>query len=114
MKIENVEMIVNFGALGYDAKKISSILGVPEAEIIQELKDKNSELSKLFQKGVDMSDYVIDLKIFRINGTKYCDLYNGYLYSGENSFDINIKESGNFIINIQLANQTINTKFTVY
>ena len=57
---------------------------------------------------------VIDLKIFRINGTKYCDLYNGYLYSGENSFDINIKESGNFIINIQLANQTINTKFTVY
>ncbi len=57
---------------------------------------------------------VIDLKIFRINGTKYSDLYNGYLYSGENSFDINIKESGNFIINIQLANQTINTKFTVY
>lgn len=66
MKIENVEMIVNFGALGYDAKKISSILGVPEAEIIQELKDKNSELSKLFQKGVDMSDYVIDLKIFEM------------------------------------------------
>lgn len=64
MKIENAEMIVNFGALAYDTKKISSILGVPETEIIEELKNKDSEFSKLFQKGVDMSEYVIDLKIF--------------------------------------------------
>ena len=64
MKIENAEMIVNFGALGYDAKKMSSILGVPEIEIIEELKNKDSEFTKLFQKGVDMSEYVIDMKIF--------------------------------------------------
>ena len=57
-------MIVNFGALGYDAKKMSSILGVPEIEIIEELKNKDSEFTKLFQKGVDMSEYVIDMKIF--------------------------------------------------
>jgi hypothetical protein len=56
----------------------------------------------------------LDMKIFRINGTKYCDLYSGYLYSGENVIDINIKESGNFIISMQLPNQTVNTKFTVY
>lgn len=66
MKIENAEMVVNFGALGYDAKKISSILGVPEIEIITELENKDSEFSKLFQKGVDMSEYVIDLKIFEL------------------------------------------------
>lgn len=66
MKIENAEMIVNFGALGYDVKKMSSILGVPEIEIITELKNKDSEFSKLFQKGADMSEYVIDLKIFEL------------------------------------------------
>ena len=66
MKIENKEMIVNFGAFGYDAKKMSSILGVPEVEIVQELQNKDSEFAKLFQKGVDMSEYVIDLKIFKV------------------------------------------------
>ena len=66
MKIENPEMIANFGALGYDAKKMSSILGVPEIEIVQELKNQDSEFSKLFQKGVDMSEYVIDMKIFNL------------------------------------------------
>ena len=64
MKIEDPEMIANFGALGYDTKKISSILGVPEIEILSELKNKDSEFAKLFQKGVDMSEYVIDIKIF--------------------------------------------------
>lgn len=66
MKIENPEIIINFGAFGYDAKKMSSILGVSEVEIIQELKNKDSEFTKLFQKGVDMSEYVIDLKIFNL------------------------------------------------
>jgi hypothetical protein len=66
MKIENPEMIANFGALGYNTKKMSSILGVPEIEIITELKNKDSEFSKLFQKGVDMSEYVIDLKLFNL------------------------------------------------
>lgn len=66
MKIDKdqEEMIANFGALGYDAKKMSSILGVAESEIIEELKNEDSEFAKLFQKGVDMSEYVIDLKIF--------------------------------------------------
>lgn len=66
MKIENPEMIANFGAFGYDAKKMSSILGVSEIEILSELKNKDSEFAKLFQKGVDMSEYVIDLKIFNV------------------------------------------------
>jgi len=66
MKIENPEMIANFGALGYDAKKMSSILGVSEIEIVQELKNKDSEFAKLFQKGVDMSEYVIDIKVFNL------------------------------------------------
>ena len=66
MKIEDPEIIINFGALGYDAKKMSSILGVSEIEILSELKNKDSELAKLYQKGVDMSDYAIDMKIFAL------------------------------------------------
>ncbi len=66
MKIENAEMIINFGALGYDTKKMSSILGVAESEIAKELKNENSELHKLYQKGVAISEYVIDLKIFAL------------------------------------------------
>ena len=45
---------------------MSSILGVPEIEILSELKNKDSEFAKLFQKGDDMSEYVIDLKIFKV------------------------------------------------
>lgn len=66
MKIENPETIINFGAFGYDAKKMSSILGVSEVEILSELKNNDSEFAKLFQKGVDMSDYVIDMKVFNL------------------------------------------------
>ena len=66
MKIESTGMIINFGALGYDAKKISSILDIPEIEILSELKNEDSEFAKLFQKGVDMSEYVIDMKIFEL------------------------------------------------
>lgn len=66
MKIENAEMIINFGALGYDTKKMSSILGVAESEIAKELKSEDSEFSKLIEKGKTISEYVIDLKIFNL------------------------------------------------
>lgn len=68
MKIEKEkeEQIINFGAFGYDALKIGNILGLPEIEIENEMKDENSELFKLLQKGRDMSDFVIDLKLFEM------------------------------------------------
>ena len=68
MKIvkEQEEQIINFGVFNYNAKKIASILGVDKKEIEQELKNQESEFSKLFQKGKDMADYVIDLKLFEM------------------------------------------------
>ena len=74
MKIdkEQKEIIVNFGALGYDTKKMSSILGVAESEIAKELKSEDSEFSKLIEKGKTISEYVIDLKIFTL--AKHGDL----------------------------------------
>jgi len=63
---ENEEQIINFGVFNYDALKIANILGLTETEIETEIKDKNSDLSKLLQKGRDMSDFVIDLKLFEM------------------------------------------------
>jgi hypothetical protein len=64
IKKEQEEQIINFGAFEYDEKKIASILGVDIKEVQKEISDKNSLLSKLLEKGKDMSDYVIDLKLF--------------------------------------------------
>lgn len=68
MKIEkeNEEQIINFGVFNYDALKIANILGKTETEIETEMKNENSDLSKLLQKGKDMSDFVIDLKLFEM------------------------------------------------
>lgn len=63
---ENEEQIVNFGVFNYDARKMANILDVPQSEIEAELMDEDSEFSKLLQKGRDMSDYVIDLKLFEM------------------------------------------------
>ena len=68
MKIEkeNEEQIINFGVFGYDALKMGNILNMKEAEIQNEMKNETSDFYKLFQKGRDMADYVIDLKLFEM------------------------------------------------
>ena len=64
IKKEQEELIINFGVFDYSAKKISSILELKEDDIIKEMKNEKSKLNILLQKGKDMSDYVIDLKLF--------------------------------------------------
>jgi hypothetical protein len=68
MKIEKEqeEQIVNFGVFEYDAKKIASILGIDLKEVQAEIENKTSLLYQLLQKGRDMADYVIDLKLFEM------------------------------------------------
>jgi len=68
MKIEkeNEEQIVNFGVFEYDSKKIASILGVDVKQVQKEIENKTSLFSQLLQKGRDMADYVIDLKLFEM------------------------------------------------
>ncbi len=68
MKIEKTdeEKIVNFGVFDYEPKKMANILGVDLKEVQQEISDKNSLFCQLLQKGKDMSDYVIDLKLFEM------------------------------------------------
>jgi len=68
MKItkEQEEQIINFGVFGYSEKKIANILGVDVTEVSKDIKNENSDLFKLLEKGKDMSDYVIDLKLFEM------------------------------------------------
>ncbi len=60
------EQIINFGALGYPASKIANILGYSEEHIQSLFTNKTSEFYELYQKGVDLADYVIDLKLFEL------------------------------------------------
>jgi hypothetical protein len=73
------EVIVNCGAFNYPLAKISSITEI-DISILREWKaDSNSEFNRLIQKGVDMSDYYIDLKLFEMakNGdVKALQTYN--------------------------------------
>lgn len=69
IKKEQEEQVINFGVFDYDAKKIASILGFDKTEVSEELKNKDSKLCLLLQKGKDMADYVIDLKLFEMAKT---------------------------------------------
>jgi hypothetical protein len=68
MKIdkEQEEAIVNMAVFGYPLAKMASILGVPLADLEAETKKKDGHINKLIQKGNDMADYVIDLKLFEM------------------------------------------------
>jgi len=66
---EQEEQIINCGVFGYNAKKIANILNFDLQDIQAQLEDNNSKISILLQKGVDMADYVIDLKLFEMAKT---------------------------------------------
>jgi len=60
------EKIINCGVFNYNAQKLANILGFDKKEVESEMQNKESELNQLLQKGKDMSDYVIDLKLFEL------------------------------------------------
>lgn len=60
------DVIINCGAFNYQAPKIANILDWPVSEVENLLNDINSDLSKLYVKGKDRADYVIDLKLFEL------------------------------------------------
>lgn len=66
---EQQEQIINCGVFDYNAQKLANILGFDKKEIEDGMKDNESELNKLLQKGKDMSDYIIDLKLFEMAKT---------------------------------------------
>lgn len=63
---QDEEKIVNFGALNYTPAKMASILDWPEDEVDELMKDQKSRFSRLYHKGADLSDYLIDKKLFEM------------------------------------------------
>jgi len=60
------EILVNCGALGYGAKKISNITNIEFDLIKISIEDKNSKIHQLLKKGRDLFDYSIDVKLFEL------------------------------------------------
>ena len=58
------ELILNFGALEYDARRCAAILGWKEKEFQKGLDDAKSEVHRLYESGKIKAEYVIDLKLF--------------------------------------------------
>ena len=71
MKLSDIqiEQVINFGVFEYDSEKMSNILGFKKEEIDAQLKNTKSDFVKHYQKGRDLSDYVIDLKLFELAKT---------------------------------------------
>lgn len=65
MKIDNKEMVANFGALGYDATRMALILDASKDDVSEALTD-GSEFQRLYDQGVAMADYAIDVKLFEL------------------------------------------------
>lgn len=61
----NEDMIVNFGAFSYEVEKMASILMVG-AEVIAEQMKPGTVFRGLYDKGKNMRDYVLDLKLFEM------------------------------------------------
>lgn len=61
---EQEEQVINFGVFDYPADKISSILGIELSEIKKDLANEKSKLNQLLEKGKNISEYIIDLKLF--------------------------------------------------
>ena len=53
--------------LYYPISKILNILDLEDdAQFIKDFNNKNSDISKSYQKGVDKADFVLDLKLFKM------------------------------------------------
>lgn len=60
------DKIINFGAFGYPVEKMANILMWDVVEVEKLMKNKKSEFARLYKKGEETADYVIDLKLFEM------------------------------------------------
>ena len=63
------DIIIDCGAFRYDAAKMANVLEWPEKELEKEFSNAKSEFFKLYQRGADRADYVIDKKLFELSKT---------------------------------------------
>lgn len=77
---EFIAKITGMGTLGYDAEKIINVLDIVDVDQFRkDFMNKDSDIYKAFQKGVDKSDYIIDMKLYELAKTgdmKAIELYD--------------------------------------
>ena len=62
---DQLKKMIHMGILGYDVDKCINILDIEnEGQFKRDFNNKNSEIAKAYQKGVDKGDYSIDIKLF--------------------------------------------------
>lgn len=62
-----LKKIMQCGTLGYPLSKILNVLDIDnEAEFKVDFNNKESEVSKNYQKGIDRADFVLDCKLFEM------------------------------------------------
>lgn len=62
-----LKKIMQCGALGYPLSKILNVLDIEnEAEFKVDFNNKDSEVPKSYQKGIDRADFVLDSKLFEM------------------------------------------------
>ena len=62
-----LKKIMQCGTLGYPLSKILNVLDIEnEAEFKVDFNNKESEVSKNYQKGIDRADFVLDSKLFEM------------------------------------------------
>jgi len=65
---ELTELVASFGIVRYPLDKILNILpdDVDRNEFIQQFNDPTHDIAKAYQKGIDRSDYDIDIRLFEM------------------------------------------------
>lgn len=60
------EIVVNGGGFGYSPQQLAAILGVELPQIVDWMKDPESQFSKAYTEGLLKFDYVVDMKLFEM------------------------------------------------
>lgn len=65
---ELIDTVVSFGIVRYPLDKILNILpdDVDRDEFTQQFNDPTHDIAKAYQKGIDRSDYDIDIRLFEM------------------------------------------------
>lgn len=65
---ELTDLVVSFGIVRYPLDKILNIIpdDVDRDEFITQFNDPNHPIAKAYQKGIDRSDYDIDIRLFEM------------------------------------------------
>lgn len=87
-----LKKIMQCGTLGYPLSKILNVLDIEnEAEFKVDFNNKESKVSKNYQKGIDRADFVLDSKLFEM--AKDGDLKAFDKYQRRKDIHIRKKES---------------------